>query len=67
MENKWYKMTKEELFDELNTTEIGLTSKESAKRLEKYGKNILPKKEKESIFKIFLREIQIYTFFLTKS
>lgn len=57
MEKKWYSQTKSQLLDNLDTTETGLTSKECQKRIAKYGKNILPKKKKESIFKIFLREI----------
>ena len=42
MNKKWYSMSKQELLDELNTTDSGLTSKESQKRLEKYGRNVLP-------------------------
>ena len=57
MEKRWYSMTKEQVFDELNTSEKGLTTKECQKRQSKYGKNVLPKKKKESIFKIFLREL----------
>ena len=41
---------------ELETSKKGLTSKEVAKRIEKYGKNILPKKKQDSILKIFFNE-----------
>ena len=57
MDKQWYAMTKDEILKELNTTEQGLTTKECKKRIEKYGQNILPKKKKESIFKIFFKEL----------
>ena len=38
-----------QVFDELNTSEQGLTTKECLKRQQKYGKNVLPKKKKESV------------------
>ena len=57
MKKKWYSQTKQEIFDNLNTSEAGLTTKECQKRQEKYGANILPKKKKESIIKIFLKEL----------
>ena len=43
---------------ELKTSIDGLTSKEAKKRLQKYGKNTLPKKKKDSIFKIFFNELK---------
>ena len=46
------------IFDELNTREEGLKTNEVIKNQEKYGKNILPKKEKDSIFKIFINEFK---------
>ena len=57
MEKQWYSLSENQLFDELNTSEKGLTSKECQKRQEKYGKNVLPKKKKESIIKIFFKEL----------
>ena len=57
MNKQWYIMTKDELLTELNTSENGLTTKEWNKRVLKYGKNVLPKKKKESIFKIFFKEL----------
>ena len=35
MEKRWYSMTKEQVFDELNTSEKGLTTKECQKRQSK--------------------------------
>ena len=43
---------------ELNTNKNGLSKVESKKRLNKYGYNILPKKEKDSIIKIFINELK---------
>lgn len=57
MEKKWYSQTKNQIFSNLDTSEKGLTSKDYQKRLAKYGKNVLPKKKKESILKIFLKEL----------
>ncbi len=57
MEKKWYSQTKNQIFSNLDTTENGLTTKEAQKRIAKYGKNVLPKKKKESILKIFFKEL----------
>ena len=47
-----------EIEQELNTSVDGLTSKEAKKRIEKYGENTLPKKKKDSVFKIFFNELK---------
>ncbi len=47
----------EEVYKKLNSRETGLTSDEATKRLEKYGKNILPRKKADSFFKIFCKEL----------
>ena len=57
MKKEWYSLTDNQLFEELNTSDKGLTSKECQKRQQKYGKNVLPKKKKESIIKIFFKEL----------
>lgn len=41
---------------ELGTSELGLSRAEVKERRKKYGANVLPKKKKDSIFKIFLYE-----------
>ena len=51
-------MTRDELFTKLKTDENGLTHKEANQRLEKYGKNELPKKKKDSVLKIFFNEFK---------
>ena len=57
MEKQWYSLTEKQLFEDLKTSEQGLTTKECQKRQEKYGKNVLPKKKKESVIKIFFKEL----------
>ena len=47
-----------EIEKELNTSIDGLTDKEVKNRIEKYGKNTLPKKKKDSVFKIFFNELK---------
>jgi Ca2+-transporting ATPase len=54
----FYNKNIKEIEKELDTTIDGLTDKEVKKRIEKYGKNILPKKEKDSVFKIFFNELK---------
>ena len=54
MEN--YKKSIEDIFKETNSSDLGLTYKEANLRLEKYGKNILPKKKRDSILKLFIKE-----------
>ena len=56
MMEKWYNLKIEDVFSKVNSNEVGLSNKESKKRLEKYGKNELPKKEKDSVIKIFFNE-----------
>jgi len=47
-----------EIEEELQTSNEGLTNEEVTKRQEKYGRNILPKKQKDSIFKIFFNSFK---------
>lgn len=47
----------DDIIKELNSNLNGLSNKEAKSRLEKYGKNVLPSKKKDSIFKIFLGEL----------
>ena len=53
----WHNKNTNKLYNELNTSESGLTSNEAKIRLEKNGRNELPKKEGNSIFKILLSEL----------
>lgn len=54
----YYIKTIEEIKQELKTNDKGLTKKEALSRNQKYGKNVLPKKETDSIIKIFLNEFK---------
>ena len=54
----YYNKSTEELEKELQTSSKGLSKEEVIVRQQKYGKNILPKKEKDSVLKIFLREFK---------
>ena len=47
-----------EIENELNTSINGLNKTEVINRLKRYGKNVLPKKKKDSVFKIFLSEFK---------
>ena len=55
---EYYKKSREEVLESLKTSLEGLTTKEANERIKKYGYNELPKKEKASIFKIFLSELK---------
>ena len=46
------------VFEELRTSEEGLSSEEAEKRLEEYGKNELKEKEKISVFRLFLAQFK---------
>lgn len=59
MEKKdWYSMDINAAYNELKSNENGLNSQEAKSRIEKYGKNTLPKKKKDSITKIFFSEFK---------
>jgi Ca2+-transporting ATPase len=46
------------VFEELNTSEKGLSSGEAEKRLEEYGKNELKEKEKVPVFRLLLSQFK---------
>ncbi len=54
----WYQKEKQELFDLLKTSEKGLSTQEAKDRQKTYGLNILPKKEPDSLFQIFFKELK---------
>ncbi|MCQ2570815.1 MAG: HAD-IC family P-type ATPase [Candidatus Saccharibacteria bacterium] len=56
MDQEYYKKDISDIQYELGTNELGLKAAEARARRAKYGANILPKKKKDSIFKIFFRE-----------
>ena len=52
----WYQQNSKEIYNQLNTTERGLTSEEVKKRIEKYGRNKLAEEVKINRLKIFLHQ-----------
>ena len=54
----YYNKLSEEIEEELNTGVNGLTDATALDRLQKYGKNALPKKKKDGVLKIFLNEFK---------
>ena len=57
MSNNYNEMNEFDLLNILETSHDGLTKQEALKRLVRYGKNELPKKKSDSIFKIFINEL----------
>lgn len=57
MENKWYQKEVKKIYQELSTSEEGLTSQEAKKRLAQYGSNELPKKKTDGFWKLFFKGI----------
>ncbi len=54
----YYNKKIEEIEKELQVNSEGLSKKESLERIQKYGKNKLPRKEQDSTLKIFLNEFK---------
>ena len=54
----FYKKETEEVLQELHTSENGLDNNEVQKRKEKYGRNELPKKKRETVWHIFFNEFK---------
>lgn len=52
----WYTKELNQIFNELNVRQGGLTEDEASKRLEKYGANNLKEKKKESLFIKFIKQ-----------
>jgi len=57
MEN-WHALTKKDVFEKLGSSEKGLSAKEAAERLRKYGPNALKKKEAVSPFTLFINQFR---------
>ena len=53
---EWYQLSNDNIFEKLNSSINGINDKEAEELLKKNGLNQLPKKKKDSIFKIFLSE-----------
>ena len=57
--NNWHSLEIEEVFSYTGSNKNGLSSSSVKERIEKNGKNILPKEKKDSFFKIFF--LQFYS------
>lgn len=55
--NRYYSKSTEEIFTNLKTSEVGLSSLDAKRRLERYGLNTIPRKEKDGLLLIFIKEI----------
>ena len=54
METKWYLLSKEQIFEKLNTSLRGLALNEIQNKIKQYGFNSLPEKKPTSLIRIFL-------------
>ncbi len=54
MDVKYYELDKQQIFNELQVTDFGLSDDEAAKRLETYGPNLIKEKKKRSLLVRFL-------------
>ena len=57
MNAEWYSLDKDEVLKKLNVDKKGLTNKQVKENQTKYGLNVLPRKKRDTVFKIILREI----------
>ncbi len=55
---EWYSKRIKEIFEELKTSELGLTTEEADKRIKQNGYNIIPKGKKDTLLKIFLSQFK---------
>lgn len=55
---KLFNMTQSEVFEQVKSSDKGLTSEEAKKRLEENGKNALEEGKKKSIFIVFLEQFK---------
>lgn len=53
----WYHLSLEEIYKVLECNKLGLSEIEVKNRLQKYGKNELPKKKTDPFFHIFLKQL----------
>ncbi len=53
---EYYQKTSEEVLQELNVNEKGITSEYAAKMLEQYGKNMIAEGKKKSLMRVFLEQ-----------
>lgn len=54
---KWHSLAEDAVLNILESSFRGLSSKEAYIRLQKYGKNVLPRKRKDSFFQIVVKQL----------
>lgn len=54
----WYSVTKEEMFQELDTGRNGLLKSQAQEVLERVGENVLQEEEKKSVIRIFFEQFK---------
>ena len=57
MNETWYSLDKDEVLKKINVDKKGLNNKQVKENQTKYGLNVLPRKKRDTVFKIILREI----------
>ena len=55
--SRYFSKSTDEIFTNFKTSEAGLSNLDVKRRLDKYGFNTIPRKEKEGLFLIFIRQI----------
>jgi len=58
MSNVWYKQKIEEVLENLEISQSGLSEKDAKKRLSRYGLNKLPESKPDSLFVVFFKQFQ---------
>jgi len=56
----WHALGKEEIFEELETSQKGLSTEEVSKKTKEFGKNVIPEKKQLSPIILFLKQFQSY-------
>jgi len=62
--NNWHSKTKEEIYQELKTSEKGLSQEEAEKRTKEYGKNVLKKTHRLRPLKILLQQFNSFLIYI---
>src|SRR3989344_3733052 len=58
MQNNWHSQKVSDIFNQLRSSEEGLTVQEADARLQEYGKNKLPEAKTDGILVIFFRQFK---------
>lgn len=61
---KWYSHTIDYIFKELDTSNSGLNESQANKRIDKYGKNEIKPDKKSNWFKILIRQLKAFVFWV---